>query len=499
MVAAGVALVAVGTLSGIGLSPDSISYVSAARSLLAGRGLDTWYGEPFVDWPPLYPLLLAGLGATGLEVTQGARLLALAAHGGLVWLAASWLARRTVSPRVAWAATVALLAAFPLLGISVWAWSEPLFLLFALASLMAVAEAAHESGWRWLGSAAALAAAAALTRYVGVAVMASGGLFLLLRGPRSLRVRCGRVLAFGLVAAAPLALWLARNQAVSGTLAGERAPGQWGLGFNLSRVLIYLSTWALPPAGEGGVAAAASGLLLVLIGASLWVGAKALRSDARTAAGHEREPLGRAADAMVVFSLFVGAYVAMIVWTGTTMALDVIDHRLMAPAFPPAVLAVALGADRALAATGPGRSRCGRLLASTFALWLALAAAVTTGMVAAGSAGLGYRSPRWQASEVLSSLRGPPPGVVYSNDAPAVYYFTGAPARWGPRRHFYNSPQTIPDDITPIREARSRGEEINLVWFYGVPPYFMDRSELEAALPLYLLTEAADGVVYGMR
>ncbi len=88
---------------------------------------------------------------------------------------------------------------------------------------------------------------------------------------------------------------------------------------------------------------------------------------------------------------------------------------------------------------------------------------------------------------------------MYSNDAPGVYHLTGIPARWGPRRHVYNSPQTIPDDITPIREARAEGAAIALVWFRHVPPYFMAATELESRLDVEPVARAADGMLYRMR
>ena len=44
---------------GVGLSPDSASYIAAARSLLAGRGYLDYNGDPMVLFPPLYPTLIA--------------------------------------------------------------------------------------------------------------------------------------------------------------------------------------------------------------------------------------------------------------------------------------------------------------------------------------------------------------------------------------------------------------------------------------------------------
>src|SRR5262245_36042527 len=60
---------------GAGLTPDSGCYVSVARNLAAGRGLVPHSGSPFVEWPPLYPLLLALPALGGIEPIAAARVL----------------------------------------------------------------------------------------------------------------------------------------------------------------------------------------------------------------------------------------------------------------------------------------------------------------------------------------------------------------------------------------------------------------------------------------
>jgi len=69
----------VATRWGIGVSPDSILYISGARALLAGQGfsLQSPGGEyaPITHFPPLYSGILAVVGLTGVEVGLAARLI----------------------------------------------------------------------------------------------------------------------------------------------------------------------------------------------------------------------------------------------------------------------------------------------------------------------------------------------------------------------------------------------------------------------------------------
>jgi hypothetical protein len=50
--------------SGIGISPDSIMYTSAARSLAENGTLNTFNHIPIVDFPVFYPLFLGTIRIT---------------------------------------------------------------------------------------------------------------------------------------------------------------------------------------------------------------------------------------------------------------------------------------------------------------------------------------------------------------------------------------------------------------------------------------------------
>ena len=53
---------------GIGLSVDSANYFSVAQSLAAGNGFMQFDGFPFLNAPPLYPILLSGAYFLGLDI-----------------------------------------------------------------------------------------------------------------------------------------------------------------------------------------------------------------------------------------------------------------------------------------------------------------------------------------------------------------------------------------------------------------------------------------------
>ncbi len=115
---------------GVGLSPDSMLYISTARNLLEGNRLGMHF-----DLAPLYPLVLAFVGLFGTNVTTAAGYVNAAAFGLTVFVMTMWI-RNLVQSRflVVWAGIVCALS-LPLVYVSTFAWTEPLFILFTVLSL----------------------------------------------------------------------------------------------------------------------------------------------------------------------------------------------------------------------------------------------------------------------------------------------------------------------------------------------------------------------------
>src|SRR5512142_2542577 len=94
---------------GAGVSSDAARNLSTADSLLAGKGFVDMIGAPFVLWPPLYPLLLAGLSLlTRLNPFQVAWYLNVLLYALNIWLS-GWLLYRVFPDRPFYAVAGALL------------------------------------------------------------------------------------------------------------------------------------------------------------------------------------------------------------------------------------------------------------------------------------------------------------------------------------------------------------------------------------------------------
>src|SRR5437879_1284014 len=63
----GIVMLLFSTRWGVGLSPDSVAYIAAARDLLNGHGYTT------ILWAPLFPMFVTAIGLFRVDPLVGAR------------------------------------------------------------------------------------------------------------------------------------------------------------------------------------------------------------------------------------------------------------------------------------------------------------------------------------------------------------------------------------------------------------------------------------------
>ena len=179
---------------GPGMSPDSVSYLSAAQSFKTSGvflGVD---GLPLTNWPPLYPFLLSLVN--GAILNQ----LALVMCAFLIWMLLQQAHHRTLLTTIA-------VVSLPMLKLSSMVWSEPLFLCLLLGVLLALKAYNNVRSTKWLMTIGVLLALLCLQRYVGLFFAAT---LLLL----ALRHRQFKLSVTVVMALLPLVAWFMRNHAV---------------------------------------------------------------------------------------------------------------------------------------------------------------------------------------------------------------------------------------------------------------------------------------------
>jgi hypothetical protein len=450
-------------------------YISAARSLLAGKGFAVFDGSPYVAWPPLFPALLAALGWLGVDPTVGAGWLNALTFGALIFASGHLFGRCLRSQALAVLGAASVACSMPLLDASKMAWTEPLFALWVVLFVIYLPEfLKRPRPFPFLGL-CLLAAFACLQRYIGVTVILAGAGVILLSTPGAAFLRrCQYAAGFGLLSVAPVGAWMFRNYALTSTLTGNRSSAATPLGQNITSALDALTIWFLPHPIP--FEARVAGLGLFACGAA-WIALKA-------GWGGPTQTLSAGAFALV--------YILFLIAAATGVAFDSISDRLLAPVYVPLLLLAWVGMERMSTTLKDERWKNG-LVAALCTLWLIYPLLRVTRNVAiyAEAGAGGYNTAAWRESPLLKWVLAHQNERIYTNAPDAVYILTGLTVQTSPVRNW---------DLKKFRESLTALEgRVYLVWFIGVShSYTYHLYEFNSILNLSPVARFPDGEVYMM-
>jgi len=484
---------------GTGTGWDQAMYIGAARNLLAGKGLTiAWsldQGKPLTHFPPMFPSVLALLGVGGLDPWDAARYLNAALRAIdllLVALLATWAGGSR------WAAAIAaflMLTSVHMEFVHGSAWSDPLFLVLALAALALGVRHLSTGGRLALIGAGALVACASLTRYAGLTLLPTLVLaFIWWRRPKS-------VPAFVIIAGLPLVVWVAHNALIGGALVGDRGIAWHTLSARqLGQGLFTLFDWVLPSAAgsrlvspDGDVGAAGAAVLVITISLAGWYTWRQRRWLVAREVMPEADLLKRM---LILFTCTytAGILVSMVVFDDLVQ----LDARILAPVFACLVILVSAAAPRAF-----GRMwQHARLRAPAVAAITVVAAGLTLrfGVLAltAHSRGVMYSNADWLASATLARVRElPADATIFSNAPDAIYMLAG--------RSAYEIPYAGHADVfaNVLRQSVQTGKgpvvlvyfgDTNIAYRQPVPVEVIDKW-----LPTEMLANLPDGTLYDVE
>ncbi len=419
---------------------DATGYIQASRNLLAGHGIGLYLptGEfsPGVSHPPLYVISLAAVSALGSDPIVAARALDVLLFASFVTLC-GLLAWRISSSYWFGLATAALYLIHPqLVLIFLSAMSDSLFVLLGtLALLLLTRHLATGSNPALYGS-ALLAGLALLTRYPGLAYLATGSLLLLGRRGwlRTRIVQASGYLAIGLT---PTGYFVLR----ASMLAESEAPRQLAVAADLpatmaefgSKLISALWTWKpIPPApllpGWIGQLLASDPVrqVMLLLGiaagiACLWLAYQALTSGPGSPDSLPERRL------VTVFGTFTLLYLCFFLAAFTlTYPVPDLNSRTMLPMLP-ALILVSLSIGRMILLHWkhvPAALSLGAVILASALFGYAVISADT--IVGMHRTGLGYTGRAWRQSELIAHIeRLPATTPVITNEPSAVTLLTG--------------------------------------------------------------------------
>ncbi len=479
---------------GTAITPDSLAYLTAGEHLLEGKGMTLANGRPLILWPPLLPAILALAGLLGIDPVAASRFLNAILLALSIMLAFRLQYQAFSSKLFAILSTLFLLLSASLIRVHEFLLSEPLFVFCSTAFLYCSYFYLKDHSRRHFWLLALFAAAAALTRYAGVYLIAAGASLLLLDSQLRLRSRLIVIARFALVSGAPLALWLVRNLLISGTLTGTRSTTE-------EQLLPFLGDVARHLANFAAGTSTASRLLFLLMILALLLGVYLGRSNI---SANIRRIARQDSFILLPAALLIATYIAIFAIASLTAAIDPPSVRMLIPIYIPLLVALFYIIERTLTIIRGSRAVpiAATLVLVLFSSILVLRAGATAAEVSTSrSYGVGgFTTKRWIESPTLAYLDSTTPRARLVSNAPeAITFHTELPAQLSAIRHGFLAPSTTErDNIEALAQLVSMTSlPVYLVWFEEVDrPNLYALNDLLTLFPHEVVNEFEDGKIY---
>ena len=486
---------------GVDVDYDGAAYLIRAQRMLAGPG---WLVHTSGVQPPLFPLLLAFVGISGIDLVHVAGFVNAVAFGLTILFSGIWLKNRLHSPLIAIWATVAICLSIPLTSLASRAVSESVFILFMVLALMQADAFLNRNGPASLIRAALFSALACLTRYAGVALIPAVALLLLLQRSAAFPERVRQAVTYSFLALAPCCLFILRNWLLSGAFTWHNVKFQnYTLVLDPPRVhylrdaLKEVARWALPISSnsQAGMQGVVDWLPVVCL--LIWV----------TSAGYIflRSMRHVRLNLPMLFGLFALVHFVLILAVTVLDPQDKIldeEKRHLSPLYIPLVFIVSVAMDELLkgrfvplpvddsVAETERRGWRGRFVGTVpiaaMLLWLHFPAAqYVRDAVVHLNQGYMYTSADWRNSAIVRYLREHPvDDPVYTNLEDPLEFLTGL------RTTRLRTPKQLREmTITP---------SVHIVWFplgHGRQSKKL-RSAIESLSDIETVFTEAQGVIY---
>ncbi|MEO6548366.1 MAG: hypothetical protein ABIN94_10215 [Ferruginibacter sp.] len=466
---------------GIGVCPDAVVYINTAQNLPATGRLVDFMNISIVDFPAFYPLFLSAcIVLTGLQPLAFAPVLNAMLFAFVIFLSGGIMEQFSIRSKWNKRALLMIIVFSPaLLEVYSMVWSETLFIIWLMLFMIAMRNYLQSYSRKVLIIAALVASLAAVTRYAGVIIIATGGLLILVDMAIPLKRRIADLLIYSLISPLLLAINLLRNHFVGGTLAGQREVAVRSLYGNMQDAGSVLYDWL--PFFNRHYQTAAWGVFALVIFLA-WICFQHYKSKKRLA------------DFGSIAAFFSLLYILFMMVVSSISRFEILNSRLLSPLFIPLVF---VGSHSLLVIAEKVKkwNRRWVVLAAAFIFisfqYNQLSADYETwdGVKDAGIPG--YTEDQWKQSPTVQfiqkdSLPFQKGFIIYSNAYDAIFFFTGRPGKFLPHKEFDNEVKDFLND-----------PNCYLVWFMdGENDDLVGLDFIKNIKKMKLVKQFADGAIY---
>ncbi len=465
---------------GIGISPDSVTYASVAKNLVAHGKLIEYDEMPYVDFPVGYPVFLSiFFKLFGDDYVHTGTYINALLFAVLILMCGLAMNRFTYTSRLYKIVVLLCILLSPgLLEVYSMIWSETLFIFLAVLFILMLHKYLNTLNISALFAAAFIAATICIIRYAGICVIGVGGFVLLFMKHKTIKQKTVHIILFGLTACSFLVFNLIRNFYALGYLTGEREKSLTSLTGNFNYFGITLYDW-LPYAFNHYLPETIFGIAVVLLlgAAVIW---HLVTKKHNTSFEY-------------IAATFAFGYISFMIITATVSRFEALNSRLFSPAFIPMLWVLAYWLNKTVIASKGWK----RFLVICFNVFIAVFFICNEFIPSYGNYsdikdyGIpGYTDDDWRLSPTVKYIQRDSvfrsDFDMYSNANDAVFFFTGRSTQRLPHRQ-------SPDEIKEFNDD----DHFYIVWFnLGFDPDIIALKDILKNKPMKLIKQFPDGAVY---
>ena len=468
--------------NGLGISPDSIYYLSTADSIIAGKGFYQFDGMPFVMFPVGYPILLSLIkvivGGSFLKFIPFFNALLF---GTTIFIAGIILENTNHSKWLKWVVLFVIALSPSLLEIYTMLWSETLFITEIVLFIYFGKIYFEKYSLKSLVVIAFIAAIAADTRLAGVAVIATGGLLILMSPELKWVKKFQHALIYGLISISLFVTNLIRNALLTQTLTGNRQKGVTPFLENLKYYGLVLTNWLPFSKWASSLPTIIAFLFLSILIIVFLV--RFLKSKEQ----HHYEKIA------VAFTLIYSIFMLTV---ATISRFETINNRLLAPFYIPCVLTISFYIASIFKIVKTGILKIALICVSVLivtTLFFQYSETDRASYLENIEGGIGgYSDDDWFISSGLLNYLNTNPAFfkvdkpIYSNAAHAVYFKTNQSAQILPERKYAHL----------VSAFKNKPAQI-LIWFNNEDNReVLTLQEVVSIKNLQIIGKFNDGVIY---
>lgn len=444
--------------SGIGISPDSVAYLSTANHFSDSFQLTDYNNLPLVNFPLGYPLLLGLVKLLFFtEVITAAPILNSILLAAALYTSSYLLLQARIKHGVFRLLILCLILSSPgIVEVYTMLWSETVFIFLVLIFIATFHQYLSTEKISWLLLASIIAALACSVRYVGITLLMTGGISMIFYFQLNWKTKLKHIAILALIGCSLPVLNIIRNKLLTQTIAGIRQSSLKTVSSNLQDFVNVLGYWFPNSTNDSTSTILLIGLVLFIMVIIVFV---------------YRLIQQQFFDSVItLLSLFVLVYGAFLLFIASVSRFETLSSRLLIPLYIPLVLLIAHCFYQWMVAS---RRYKKAFILLVFSVWYAIGAnhhyqTHLFNWEGIGYAGIpGYSDDLWRGSPLLQFMKSHHNNYqapIYSNANDAVFFLANIKANPLPHKD-------LEQEIIPFLKHPT----IYLVWFeYGKNPDLID-------------------------